>query len=58
MKIIKGILIAIGAICLMSAAGHDSYYEAVGMYYPLTELIAWTLGGFFCIGAAQTIGRR
>lgn len=58
MKIIKGILIAIGVICLMSATGHGDYYEAAGVYYPMSELIAWTAGGFLCIGAAWMIGRR
>lgn len=43
-------LIALGIVCLMSAAGNDDYYMATHMIYPLKELILWIFSGFVFLG--------
>ena len=52
MKMISKILGITGILCLLSAAGNDDYAMAAGENYPIAYLVAWTIGGIICLGAA------
>lgn len=55
MKKIGNALIAIGIVCLMSACGNDDYYTAMHMFYPMKELLLWTVSGFAFMGIGSLI---
>ncbi len=55
MKKLGNGLIALGIVCLMSAAGNDDYYTAMHMIYPLKELILWIMGGLAFMGIGSAI---
>lgn len=55
MKKIGSVLIAIGLLCLMSAVGNNDFAEASGTYYPMHDLLMWTIGGFACLGAGALL---
>lgn len=44
------VLIVIGAMCILGAAGNDDYYTAMHEVYPLKDILLWMISGFAFIG--------
>ena len=39
MKTFSSIMMGIGFLLIMGAAGSNDYYDSIGMYYPIREMV-------------------